>query len=259
MEPGVVQRVSLRIVAGLADQGGVTLHAHRQRRSFRQRQREVAQAAEQVQHAVGGGQVQQVQRADDHATVHFSVNLDEIRRAECEFHAELRQRVAELDLGGLQAVNTRRPGWLQHHCEPGSLGECTQLRQVFTAKRLEVAKHQGAGPVAAGNFDLRYGLPRVHGQNQGGQRIQLPGNTRVQDMASVHISDKSAVTLSKSDQHPPLLAHVADGEAGFAPIPPVRTGHRRPELRRLDLADAGKILHKRILLVLDLPLRIEML
>ena len=57
----------------------------------------------------------------------------------------------------------------------------------FGTKRLEMAKHQCTGPIAAGNFDLRYGLPRVHGQNQSGQRFQLPGDARVQHMAGLHI------------------------------------------------------------------------
>ncbi|MNV75123.1 hypothetical protein D3C71_1683910 [compost metagenome] len=96
------QAMARRRVESAVGQGLAAFHAHRFAALRGQGQSEIAQAAEQIGHAVGGLHVQQLQRARHHRTVDGMVDLREIggpiRHAQPEFRHRVRQGIGVLGL-----------------------------------------------------------------------------------------------------------------------------------------------------------------
>jgi hypothetical protein len=105
MEVGVFDPVSNGIVSRSLDQAFVALHSNDFTGMPGQRKGEVSEPAKQVENAVIGCRLEQFYGAIDHQSIHFAVDLDEIRRLEADGYIMGRQAVLELDVGRLQRSN----------------------------------------------------------------------------------------------------------------------------------------------------------
>ena len=242
-QPGVPLHPDHRAVAGRA----------------RQRQGEVAQPAEQVQHALARLHVQQVQRAGDHRLVQLGIDLDEIERAEQQFHVPLRQPERQLRRLAAERMHGIVAAWLQEDGEPMRLPERGKLRPVRLGQRLQVPEHQRDGGIAGDEFDLRDVAARFHAVHQRAQRVQLEAQLRNDGMAFAQVGDETRVGFAEAHQRLVLLFHPPHRQAALAPIAPGLPTQRRQHRGRRHVADALQVVQQHLLLGFDLPVFGQML
>ena len=126
MELDVGHAVGGGVLARAGDQARIALDAHHLAGMASQRQGEVAQAAEQVEHALVRLRIEQLQGARDHALVEARVDLDEIERAEREVEPVPGQREVERGRRRMQRLHRLHPARLQQHREAAGDGEVAQ-------------------------------------------------------------------------------------------------------------------------------------
>src|SRR3546814_7657464 len=113
-------------------------------------QGEVAQPAEQVEHALARLHVEQVQRARYHLLVEPGGDLDEVQRAERELDVPCGQPERQLRIRRPQRVHRIHPARLQEQREAVRLRKGEQRRAVAVGQRLQVAEHQRDAVVVGG-------------------------------------------------------------------------------------------------------------
>ena len=226
----------------------------------RQRQREIAQAAEPVDHAFLRLHLQALQCTAHQHAVDVRVDLREIGRAERHGDTELGQAVAELRRVLADAMHRIRPLGLQPPLHARVCGrKCVQLAQVALAERLQMAQHQRGHMVAAGQFDLRAGVACIHAGDQRAQRQQQIADVRRQDGAALHVGDVAALALVEADQHLALLDHMAHRQARAPAVAPVRPMDGAQQMVGLALAQMPEVVFQHALLHRHLGSRVQML
>ena len=245
---------------GAVGQRLAAFHAHGLAALGGQRQREVAQATEQVGDAVGRLHFQQLQRARHHRAVDGVVDLGEvgrpIRHAQAELGHGVGQRVAML---GHQRMHRVRALGLQPPLHIVLVGEGAQHGDVVVGQRQQVAQHQRGHAVAQRHFHLRQAVGRGHRRDHGAQRHQQVADVARQHVAFAHVGHVAALALVKAHQHPALLGHHAHRQAGTVAVAPGRSMQRRQDAGRTQLADVPEGVFERTLLDRHLRGRFEML
>src|SRR5690606_11550003 len=112
VELGVADAVAGGVFASARDEPCIALYTYHPPGAARNRQREIAETAEQIQHAIVSLRIEQAQRLRDHLLVHAGVDLHEIQRQEVQPHVgrgnrEMQrygivQRMHRVDALGLQ-------------------------------------------------------------------------------------------------------------------------------------------------------------
>ena len=188
-----------------------------------QRQREVAQAAKPVNHALGWLHVEQAQRTRHQHLVDVRIDLRKVGRLERHGDAKLGQAVAQLGHVRIQQRHGVQPAGLQPPLQASMRRrKRAQLRQIARAQRLHVAQHHRRHCVAAGQLDLRNRLFGIHGANEGAQRQQQVADMLRNNAAFAHVGHVAALALVKAHQHLALFAHIAHRQAGAVAVVPGR-------------------------------------
>ncbi len=105
MKLGIGDVVEARVGARPLDERARPFHAHRVSGAARQREGEVAEAAEQIQHHRVVLELQQLCRPLDQRGIDGTVHLDEVGRRKFQLHAGVPQAVAQRLPGGVQLVH----------------------------------------------------------------------------------------------------------------------------------------------------------
>ena len=244
------------IRAGTLHQPGIAFHADHFAiaRCARQRQGEVAQAAEQIQHALARLHVQQLQRAGDHRLVELGVDLDEVQRAEHQFDVPLRQPERQLRRIAGERVNGIDATRLQEDRKAFGFSEGRELRLVGIGEWLQVAEHKRDLCIAGDELDLRDVAARVQAIDQCAQRRDLEAQLRDHDMAFADVGHEARILLAEPDQGLVLLLDPAHREATLPAIAPAVPAQWWQHALRRNMADALQVLQQDPLLGLDLPL-----
>ncbi|MNM45538.1 hypothetical protein D3C81_564640 [compost metagenome] len=249
----VVQTIARGVFLRTRDQAGFAFHAHHFAHGARQRQGEVAQAAEQVEHTLVRLRIQQRQRVRDHLLVELGVDLDEIQRTERQFHVPLRQRERQRHaFGRPQRLDGFQATGLQVDGETVFLPECLPCFGVGSGKRLQVTHGQRDGRVAGDEFNLRNVALAFQRFDERGQRRHLGADLRDHRQALRQIGDEARVQLAETDQRLVLLLDATHRETTLAAIAPAVAGQRRQHRAGLHMADALQVVHQHALLGDDL-------
>ena len=102
------------------------------------RQREVAEAAEEVRDALARLRVEQAHRARHQDAVHGVVHLGEIGRTEVQAQVELGQLIVELARRRTERMRAVRPAGLQPERDAVPLGELLERAFIRGSERLEM-------------------------------------------------------------------------------------------------------------------------
>ena len=254
-------RVVGRIVLARArHQRLAALDAQHLARLCRQRQREVAQTAEPVDHAFVRLHLQPLQRTAHQHAVDVGVDLREIRGTERHGDAELGQAVAQLRRVLADAMHGVRPLGLQPPLHARVCGcKGVQPGQISLAQRLQMAQHQRRHFVTAGQLDLWAGIACLHAGDQCAQRQQQVAHMRRQDGAALHVGDVAALAFVKADQHLALLDHMAHRQARAPAVAPVRPMDGAQQMVGLALAQMPEVVFQHALLHRHLRGRVQVL
>jgi len=162
-----LEAVGTRVLARTRDQRLAALDADHGGAAARDRQAEVAQAAEQVGDALARPRIEQLHRAPDQQAVDVHVDLGEVGRPEVHAHVELGQGVGEpRAVLRLQRRRGVRPAGLGPHLDAVGVGEGGQRGFVLRAERQQVAEHEGGRGVAHRDLDLRHAVGDRQLRNQ---------------------------------------------------------------------------------------------
>ena len=220
------QAVGAGVVAGTLHQGRAALDAQHLARQRGQRQREVAQAAEPVDHAVARLHAQQPHRPLHQHAVDLRVDLREVGGLERHGHAELGQAVGQRRAALVEPVHGVGPARLQPPLHAVGAAEGAQPIGVGRGQRLQVAQHQRDDLVARGQLDLRQPVALVHAADQLAQWHQHRADRRVQHRAHLHVGHVAALAFVEADQHHALLGHVPHRQPGAEAVAPGRAVQR---------------------------------
>ena len=127
-------------------------------------------------------------------------------------------------------------------------GEGAQARQVGLAQRLQMAQHQGRDAIAAGHFDLRAGVARVHAGDELAQRQQPAAHVRRQDGARAHVGDVAAFALVKADEHFAFFHHMPHRQARAPAVAPGGAVDGRQHVGRAHFAQPPEVVFQHALL-----------
>ena len=242
------QSVARGGLEGAVGQHLAAFHAHRLAALGRQRQREIAQTAEQVGDAVGGLHFQQGQRARHHRTVDRVVDLREIGGTVRHAQAEFRHGVGQcVGIGRLQRVHGVRPLGLEPplHLMPGR--ERAQDGDIAVGQRQQMTQHQRGHALAQRNLDLRHAIGRGHRGDHGAQGQQQVADVARQHMAFAHVGHIAALALMEAHQHA-ALRHHPHRQAGAVAVAPGWALQGRQHARGTELADVPEGVLQRTLL-----------
>ncbi|MEN9310696.1 MAG: hypothetical protein RLY77_821, partial [Pseudomonadota bacterium] len=229
-------------------------HAHHAAlaRHPRQWQGEIAQPAEQIQHALTRLHIKQVQRTRNHRLIEFGVDLDEIQRAEIELDLPLRQLERQLRRLPIERMHRIQPTRLQEDVEIMCLRKRGQGLLVVVRQRLQMTKHQYGGGITRDEFNLRDVAAAIHAIHQRAQRIQLEPDLRHQRMALAQIGHEAWIGFAEAHQGFVFFLDPAHRQPPLAPIPPAIAPQRRQHTARCHMADALQILQQHALLGFNL-------
>ncbi|MOA11739.1 hypothetical protein D3C78_1316940 [compost metagenome] len=143
--------------------------------------------------------VQQAQRTGHQHAVDVRIDLGEVGGLERHGDAEVGQAVSQLLDFGIHQLHGVRALGLQPPLHILRGRKRTQLLLVAFGQGLHMAQHQRRDVIAAGDFDLRNGLARIHGGDQRAQRHQHVVDMRRQHAADFHVGDVAALALMKAD------------------------------------------------------------
>ena len=234
VETGVVDAVAPGILLGTGHHGELPLDPHHFTGLTGQRQGEVADAAEQIQHLVILGRPQPRQRLGHHALVDGAVDLNEVARGECKRQAI--EGVARLKLlaQGFDALIRR----LKVEVYPLGLGK----RHQQGAIRLV-----GATSVAQQHHDALFGLDELRmpqlalalqaiealaqGGDEGREGIGQHGAAR-------HLHQVIGLTATEAHPGAATVLVKLDGETADPAIAAGLPLEHGLERRRLDVAKA---------------------
>ena len=190
-------------------QGLTAFNAQHRSGAACQRQSEVAQAAEPVDHALVRARIEQAQGGADEHAVDVRIDLGKVRGAKRHGDAEFGQAVSQLRRVRADAVHGIRPLGLQPPLHAGMLrGKGVQLVDVDLAQRLQVAQHQGRDGIATSQLNLRAGIARIQAGDERTQRQEQGADVRRQDGARAHVGDVAAFAFVKTDQHLAFFCHI---------------------------------------------------
>jgi hypothetical protein len=225
----------------------------------RQRQREIAEPAEQVEHGVPRFEREQFHRAADHPLVEFAIDLDEVGGLELEMQAERGECVSKGQRTRLQRPHRLGAARLQVEAHRVTGFEAAQQIEIGLGRSVEHAQHDRAD--AVGDRDLGLGHSRSDRKpgDQLRQRIDQHSRRRRENAAFVQVSDVGRRALAKSDQHPSLAWHQLYAEPCAPPIRPDRPCQRFEHTRGLDAAESDQVLQQLGLLESKLRRRSEVL
>ena len=266
-----VEAVRRSILSRAGHQRVRALDAEDVRAEAGDRQREVAQPAEEVGDAFPGCRDEQRHRAAYQHAVHRMVHLREFGGAERHGHAELRQRVGERRAGRMEWCRGRRAAGLQPDVDGVLLREGAKARAVVGTERLENAEHQRVdglgvarfasvrGTFADRDFDLRHAVADRQAFHQATQPRQQVRDLARQHVTLAHVGDVARLALVEADQHAALLRNVAHRQPCAIPIAPGRAVHRGQEPPGRDAAEARERLLEHALLRRDLQCEVGVL
>ena len=178
-----------------------------------QRQREVAQATEEVHRPVLGPRVQHLHRTTQQLAVDAGIDLGKVGGTERNADAELRQLVGQCrraigtPLGVAQQARRVRPAGLLPDLGAMLAAKGDQAVAVLAGQRQQRAEHQrqrmpgGLLTVAHRHLDLRHAVAdgqRLHQRLQGRQQHR---DLRRQHRTLVQIGHVAGFLLVKADQH----------------------------------------------------------
>ncbi len=215
-------------------------------------QGEVADAAEEIEHLIGRGQFQQIERLGHGAPVHGGVHLHEVRRPEFQDGAVVQPVLQGRRLGRFHGHGRIHPLRLAPQLHPMALGEGPQPVEVRRRERRQVAQHQRHRLIAAGHLHLRDAIRAGQRGQQLAQRRQQRADALIEDQAGIEAGQKMAARLAEADQHPALGGHQTGAESRAPAISPNRAGQWRQPALWLDLADVRQQFGEALLLGGDL-------
>ncbi len=245
---------------GARHQSGASFDAEHLRAVARDRQRKVAQAAEEICDALTRLRVEQAHGAADHHAIQRAVYLGEFARRERHGDAEFGQAVGKLwRIQRMKWDKGIRPPGLQPELNLMFIGKGAQRSFIFTGWRLHHAQHQRIDELANRHFDLWQFIPNRQAADQLCQERNQRGDLRREDFAALHVGDEAAALFVKADQRLALFDHVPDRDARALAISPGLPVDRRENGFRLDLADVPQAVFENALLDRDLRVGIQML
>ena len=240
-------------------QGGAAFDAHHFAALRGQRQGEIAQAAEQVGHAIGRLHFQQAQRFRHQHAVDVMVHLRKIDGLERHLDAEFRQQVVQLLVQRIERHGRFRPLHLQPPLHAVLVGERLQLRFIVRRQRRHDAQDHGGDVFAHGQLDLRHLVEDRQRADQRAQRQQHGGNVRRQDFAAIHVGNEGRFLFMEAHQHGIFLFHMAHGQARAVAVAPRRAIHGAHDALRTHLADVPQVIFQHALLDRHLRRRFQVL
>ena len=226
------------------------------------RQREVAEPAEPVDHAFARLRLQQPQGPRHQRAVDVRIDLGEVGGPERHAHPELRQAIVQGVRGRLRLVERMgavRAARLQPPLHPVAGAEGAQGVQIRLRQRLQVAQDQHGDRVPRREFDLRQAVTQSHRGDQGAQRRQQGADPLRQHRAGLHVGHVAGLALVEAHQHLALLHHVAHRQAGPVPVTPGGPLQRPQDARRPDLGQMPEVVLQHPLLHGHLGGRVQML
>ena len=206
--------VGQRILAAAFHQRLHPFHANDLACARGQRQREVAQAAEEIHHPMLGLRVQHLHRTTQQLAVDAGIDLREIGRAKRNADAELGQLVGQCrrairaPLGVAQQARRVRPAGLLPDLGAMLTAKGDQAVAVLAGQRQQRAEHQrqrmprGLLTVAHRHLDLRHAVADGQRLDQRLQGRQQHRDLRRQHRTFVQIGHVAGFLLVKADQHP---------------------------------------------------------
>ena len=206
--------VGQRILAATLHQRLHPFHADDLACTRGQRQREVAQPAEEVHHPVLGPRVQHLHRTTQQLAVDASIDLREIGRAKRNADAEFGQFVGQCrgairaPLGVAQQARRVRPARLLPDLGAMLAAKGDQAVAVLAGERQQRAKHQCQRmpgrllTVPYRHLDLRHAVADGERLDQRLQGRQQHRDLRRQHRTFVQISHVAGLLLVKANQHP---------------------------------------------------------
>ena len=179
-----------------------------------QRQREIAQAAEEIHHPMLGPRVQHLHRTTQQLAVDAGIDLGEISRAKRNADAELRQLVGQCrgairaPFSVAQQARRVRPARLLPDLGAMLTTKGNQAVAVLAGERQQRTEHQcqrmpgGLLTVAHRHLDLRHAVADGQRLDQRLQCWQQHRDLRRQHRTLVQIGHVAGLLLVKADQHP---------------------------------------------------------
>src|SRR5450759_3349795 len=139
------------------------------------------------------------------------------------------------------------------------IGKGAQRGFVITGWRIHHAQHQCINMLTDRYFDLRQAIADRQTAHQLGQQRQQPGDLGREDLAALHVGDKTAALFVKTDQRLALFDDMLDRKTGALAIAPGLPVDRAQDGFRLDLADVPQGVFENALLDSDLRPCVQML
>ena len=179
-----------------------------------QRQREIAQAAEEIHHPVLGPRVQHLHRAAQQLAVDAGIDLGEVGGAERNADAEFGQLVGQCrrairaPLGVAQQARRVRSARLLPDLGAMLAAKGDQAVAVLAGQRQQRAEHQRQRmpgrllTVTHRHLDLRHAVADGQRLDQRLQGRQQHRDLRRQHRTLVKIGHVAGLLLVKADQHP---------------------------------------------------------
>src|SRR5207249_3795256 len=139
------EAVRYRVLPRALDELRAALEADDRGTAARNRQREIAEAAEEVRDALAGLRIEQLDGACHQLPVTGVVDLREIGRPKAQAHAEVGKRIVELALARLEGLRGLGTPGLEPEMDAVLARKGAQVRLIRVGQRLEVAQHQRCG------------------------------------------------------------------------------------------------------------------
>ena len=204
------------------------LDADKLRSTTCNRQREVAEPAEQVGDALPRLRVEQRQRTSNQHAVDREIDLGKLGRRKKVLDVKIRQTIGKRTrvLRGKSDRPKSVPAAAGRRTTRCWSAKTRSAASSLGRQRLENAQHQRGDRLADRHFDLRQRVGDRQGRDQLAQRHQQQRDVRRQDRALAHVGDEAALALVKADQHAAFLRHPMDRQPRALTISPRCTVNR---------------------------------
>src|SRR5690606_18094169 len=216
-----------------------------------QRQAEVADAAEQVQHPLARPDVKPVQSLIDHLLVDAGVDLGEVAGGKMESQLLVIQPIGRLSAVAAEAMQYCLAAGLKVAGQPMATGQLQQAMLVRLAQRLQMT-HDQTGMQPAHQLDMAETAATLHQLQLLGEIGQHLCELGDQYRATADLHQLAAGTLAIANLQPAaarILAHRQPGALAVAVLGP---GECRHPAFGLQTGKVFQLLTQRLLLELQL-------
>ena len=255
------QSVFSRPLTSAGDQAFGSLNTDHPLGAAGERQRKVAQAAEEIGHLVIRLESQETHCAADHRFVERMVDLREVCGLKSDAYTEFRQLQPELFfILGINRMSGFRSFWLKPNIRAVCSAKSQQLFHILGRHRIQMTENERCAAVAAdSDFYLRHPLAHIEHRDQLTKRINHVGNVLRQNRAGMHIAHIARSLFVEPHQNTALFGNIANRQACTMAVIPKRSANGRQNVFRFDLADVPERVHQNALLEGHLRIGFNML